>query len=87
MKKFWVVLLSLGLVMAFSMSAFAISANFTGQYYLRQNYVSNPSLLDQDKGNGRGPSAFTDQRLRLFTRLKVVEGVTLTTRMDLLESV
>ena len=87
MKKLWVVLLSLGLVMAFSMSAFAVSADFTGQYYLRQNYTSNPSLMDQDKGAGRGPAAFTDQRLRLFTRLKVVEGVTLTTRMDLLESV
>jgi len=72
--------------MAFSMSAFAVSADFTGQYYVRQNYYSNPSLLDQDKANGRDSWANTDQRLRLFTRLKVVEGVTLTTRVDILES-
>jgi hypothetical protein len=86
MKKFWVVLLSLGLVMAFSMSAFAVSADFTGQYYVRQNYYSNPSLLDQDKGAGRDSWANTDQRLRLFTRLKVVEGVTLTIRTDIMEN-
>ena len=86
MKKFLVALLSLGLVMAFSLSAFAVSANFTGQWYARQNYYSNPSLLDQDKGAGRGSWANTDQRLRLFMRLKIVEGVELTTRTDMLES-
>ena len=53
MKRFWVVLLSLGLVMAFSMSAFAVTPNFTGTYFVRSQYYSNPSLLDQDLGAGR----------------------------------
>jgi hypothetical protein len=87
MKKFLVVLLSLGLVMAFSMSAFAVTPDFTGQYYARGSYASNPSLLDQGLASGRDSWGYYDQRLRMFFRLKIVEGVTFTTRFDALETV
>lgn len=86
MKRFWVVLLSLGLVMAFSASAFAVSANFTGQWYARQSYMGNPSLLEKEKGNNRGDWANSDQRLRVYMRMKIVEGVDLVMRSDFLES-
>ena len=33
MKKFWLILLSLGLVMAFSVSAFAVDVKVSGEYY------------------------------------------------------
>lgn len=33
MKRFWLVLLSLGLVMAFSASAFAVDVKFSGSYF------------------------------------------------------
>lgn len=73
--------------MAFSMSAFAVTPDFTGQYYARGSYISNPSLLDQNMGTKRGSWAYYDQRVRMFFRLKIVEGVTFTTRMDALETV
>ena len=85
MKRFLVVLLSLGLVMAFSMSAFAVTPDFTGQYYVRGNYYSNPSLLQANGGNNTSFSD-VDQRLRTFFRLKIAEGLTLTTRMEALET-
>ena len=87
MKRFLVVLLSLGMVMALSMSAFAVTPDFTGQYYARGSYISNPSLLEQDQGTKRGPWGYYDQRLRMFFKLKIVEGVTFTTRADALETV
>ena len=87
MKRFWIVLLSLGLVMAFSMTALAVTPDFTGQYYARGSYINNPSLLDQDAAAGRDSYSYYDQRVRIFFRLKIVDGLTFTTRMDALETI
>jgi len=87
MKKFGIVLLSLGLIAAFGMSAYAVTPEMTGQYYARGSFMSNPSMLDQDKGAERGSFSFYDQRLRVFMRFKIADGLTLTTRMDALETV
>lgn len=87
MKRFWVGLLSLGLVIAFSFSAFAVPGDFTGQYYVRGYYIENNSLLDRDQGTNRASWSFVDQRLRLFPRFKIAGGVTLTTRLDALETI
>lgn len=85
MKKFWVVLLTLGLIMAFAMPAAAVDVKFSGQYYAQGWYVDNPSLKDKDKTDGAGPAAFYSQRLRVQTEFKVAEGLALVTRFDALE--
>ena len=47
MKKFWVILLSLGLIVAFAMPAAAVDVKFSGSYYAQGFYVDNPSALDK----------------------------------------
>jgi hypothetical protein len=85
MKKFGIVLLSLGLIAAFSVSAFAVTPEMTGQYYARGSYWNNPSMLEQTGGTGRGSLTLSDQRLRTFIRLKIADGLTFTSRMDSME--
>lgn len=48
MKKFWIVLLSMGLLAAFSIPAFAIDVKFSGEYRVRGWYDNNPSGLEDD---------------------------------------
>jgi hypothetical protein len=48
MKKFWIVLLSMGLLAAFSIPAFAIDVKFSGEYRVRGWYDNNPSALEND---------------------------------------
>ena len=45
MKRFWLVLLSLGLVMAFSASAFAVDVQFSGSYFAAGMYLNQTSLM------------------------------------------
>jgi hypothetical protein len=88
MKKFWIVLIALGLVAAFSMSASAADVKFSGSYYIEGWYDDNHSLLSKDDTStiaNRGPIALYHQRFRLQTEFKVAEGLTLTTRFDALE--
>ena len=88
MKKFWIVLIALGLVAAFSMSASAADVKFSGSYYIEGWYDDNHSLLDKSDTSaitGRGPIALYHQRLRVQTDFKVAEGLSLTTRFDALE--
>ncbi len=87
MKKIGIVLLSLGLIAAFSMSASAVTPEWTGQYYARGSYASNPSMLDQDGGTARGSVGYFDQRLRNFVRLKIADGLTMTGRFDTMETI
>ena len=46
MKKLWLVLLSLGLVMAFSVSAFAADVKFSGEYYAAGLYLNHVDLRE-----------------------------------------
>jgi hypothetical protein len=87
MKKFGIVLLALGLIAAFSMSASAADVKFSGEYYAIGNYISNSSLLDSDQGTSRGPLGWYNSRLRVFTEYKVADGLTLTTRFDAMEQI
>jgi hypothetical protein len=89
MKRFWLVLLSLGLVLAFSASAFAVDVKFSGSYYVGGLYMDKISLADSinnapDKG---ASSAFFYQRLRLKTEFVVSPGLSLITRADIMERV
>ena len=46
MKRFWLILLSLGLVMAFSASAFAVDVKVGAEYYAAGLYLNKTSLYD-----------------------------------------
>ena len=94
MKKFWVILLSLGLIVAFAMPAAAVDVKFSGSYYAQGFYVDNPSGLDKGEAAGnaswannsrRGPNAWYGQQFRLTTEFQVVEGLKLVTRFDAME--
>jgi hypothetical protein len=81
MKRFWLVLLSLGLIVAFSTSAMAVDLKFSGEFYAAGLYQDKTTLAKD-----MGPStAFYFQRLRLNTVFVVAPGLTLTTRADIME--
>ncbi|MFH1081377.1 MAG: hypothetical protein V1766_14170 [Pseudomonadota bacterium] len=81
MKKFWIVLLALGLVAGFAMSASAADVKFGGQYYVYGIYNDNPTFVKSNKTS----QAYYHQRLRIQTEFKVAEGLSLVTRLDALE--
>ena len=88
MKRFWLVLLSLGLIVAFSTSAMAVDVKFSGEYYAAGLYMDKTDLKKGSTTNlvADGPStAFYFQRLRLKTDFIVSPGLTLTTRADIME--
>ena len=85
MKRFWLILLSLGLVMAFSASAFAVDVKVSGEFYIAGLYLNKTNLTSDVEPN---PStAFYYQRLRVRTDFVVSPGLTLVTRFDALERV
>jgi hypothetical protein len=101
MKRFWLVLLSLGLIMAFSASAFALDVKVSGSYYaagIYQNkttFVKDGYYLSPDGQGGYNavfsvgdPStAFFYQRLRVQTDFIVSPCLKLVTRFDAMERI
>ncbi len=81
MKRFWLVLLSLGLIVAFSTSAMAVDVKFSGEYYAAGVYLDRTAL----KKEGTPSTAFYFQRLRLNTTFVVHPGLMLITRADIME--
>jgi hypothetical protein len=89
MKRFWLVLLSLGLVAAFSVSAFAVDVKVGAEYYAAGLYL-NKVYLEDGKGSSQytNPStAFFFQRLRVGTDFVVSPGLKLVTRFDAMERI
>jgi hypothetical protein len=84
MKKFWVVLLALGLVAGFAMSASAADVKFSGSYYVTGIYIDNPDMKKQGSQTAAS-QAYYFQRLRIQTEFKIAEGLSLVTRFDALE--
>jgi hypothetical protein len=84
MKRFWLVLLSLGLIMAFSTSAFAVDVKFSGTYYAAGMYLNKTSLQDVAGMNSLSTAMYF-QRLRLRTQFVIAPGINLITRMDMME--
>ena len=84
MKRIWLVLLSLGLVMAFSVSALAVDVKFSGQYYVQGMYLDKTDVLDASDGNDPS-TAFFFQRFRLGTDFIVSDCLKLVTRVDIME--
>jgi hypothetical protein len=86
MKKLLVVLLSLGLIVAFCATASAQpTVKFGGSYYLNGTYEDNVNLQSKDAGSGGYSHAFFYQRVRLQPVFTIAEGLTFTARMDALE--
>jgi len=56
MKRFLLVMLMLGLITAFSTTAFAADVKFSGQFYVAGMYVDQTSLMKDATGY---PSLFT----------------------------
>ncbi len=85
MKKFLVVLLSLGLLVAFGATASAADVKFGGSYYVVGVYENNPLLSPDELGQSRYSRAFFYQRIRLQPVFQIAEGLTFTARMDAME--
>ena len=93
MKRFWLVLLSLGLVMAFSASAFAVDVKFSGEYDVAGLYL-NKIAVDNgfeswagDVGSHNPSTAFFYQRLRIGTDFIVSPSLKLVTQFDALDRI
>jgi len=82
MKKLLVVLLSLGLLVAFSATASAVDVKFGGQYYLTGVYRSNSTGVKDDDHTSR---AWFYTRTRIQPVFTIAEGLTFTMRLDALE--
>src|SRR5664280_2965858 len=85
MKRFWLILLSLGLIMAFSMSAFAVDVKVSGEYYVAGLYLNKVGLAKDNSPDDS--TAFYFQRLRVRTDFVVSPCLTLVTRFDAMERV
>jgi len=81
MKRFWLVLMSLGLIAAFSTQAMAVDLKFSGEFYAAGMYL-NKTTFARDFGPS---TAFYYQGLRVKTDFIVAPGLTLITRFDAME--
>jgi hypothetical protein len=94
MKRFWLVLLSLGLILAFSVSAFAVDVKVSGEYYAAGLYLNKTSVQNEwtdSSGqvfhNDSPSTAFFYQRLRVGTDFIVSPSLKLVTRFDAMERI
>ena len=86
MKRFWLVLVSLGMVTIFSVPAFAIDVKFSGSFYAAGMYQDKTTFMKDTASDGPSTS-FYYQRLRVQTDFIVSPGLSLITRFDALERV
>ena len=84
MKKIWLILLSLGLIVALSIPAFALDMKVSGEYYAAGLYLNKTRVDDAETNPG---TAFFYQRLRVGTDFIVSPGLKLVTRFDALERI
>lgn len=84
MKRFWLVLLSLGLIAAFSTQAMAVEVKFGGEFYAAGMYLDKTTFKKDTASDGPS-TAFYFQRLRLKTDFILSPGLSLTTRADIME--
>src|SRR5450759_2180294 len=86
MKRFWLVLLSLGLVLAFSASAMAVDVKFSGSFYAAGIYLDKTKFVKDTASDGGSTTLFY-QRLRVQTDFIVSPSLKLVTRFDALERI
>ncbi|HBL52675.1 MAG TPA: hypothetical protein DDZ34_01090, partial [Syntrophaceae bacterium] len=66
MKRFWVILLTLGLMAAFSTTAMAVDVKVSGEYYAAGVYLDR-TTVKKDTATDGPSTAFYYQRLRVRT--------------------
>jgi hypothetical protein len=82
MKRFWLMLLVLGLVVSSHVNAMAVDVKVSGEYYVGGMYLDKIAL----KKDADYPStAFYFQRLRMTTQFVVTPGLSLNVRADVME--
>ncbi|MFZ2417587.1 MAG: hypothetical protein WAW22_03625, partial [Smithellaceae bacterium] len=84
MKRFLLVLLSLGLIVAFSTTAMAVDVKVSGEYYAAGVYLDR-TTVKKDTATDGPSTAFYYQRLRVRTDFIVSPGLKLVTRFDAME--
>ncbi len=84
MKRFWLVMLSLGLIIAFSSTAMAVDVKLSGEFYAGGMYLDKTNLTKSTTG-GSPSTAFYFQRLRARTDFTITPGLKLITRFDAME--
>ena len=84
MKRFWVILLTLGLMAAFSTTAMAVDVKVSGEYYAAGVYLDRTTVKKDTTTDGPS-TAFYYQRLRVRTDFIVSPGLKLVTRFDAME--
>ena len=95
MKRFWLVLLSLGLIMAFSASAFAVDVKLSGDIDFAGLYLNKTTLNDSRASYSGGPTydrdnpstAFFYQRLRFGADFIVAPCLKLVTQFDAMDRI
>ena len=85
MKRFWLVFLSLGLVMAFSASAFAVDVKVSGEFDVGGVYLNKVGLA-KDSGSDIS-TAFYYQKLQLAPEFIVSPCLKLDTRFNVMERI
>ena len=89
MKRFWLVILSVGLVLSFSAQAFAVDVKFSGSFYAAGMYLDKVTLINNASVDeySSTSTAFYYQRLRVQTDFIVSPGLKLVTRFDAMERI
>jgi hypothetical protein len=89
MKRIWLFLLSLGLMMAFSASAFAVDVKVSGEFDVGGVYLNKTTLNSARDGYDRtDPStAFFYQKLQVGTEFIVSPSLKLATRFNAMERI
>jgi hypothetical protein len=94
MKRFWLILLSMGLIMAFSVSAFAVDVKISGEFYAAGLYLNKTAIVNDDvytknvlTTKADESTAFFYQRLRVETDFIISPSLKLVTRFDALERI
>lgn len=97
MKKLWLVLFSLGLIVAFSASALAVDVKVSGSYYAAGMYLDKttfvkdgyfatlPDFQNPAHSDGSPGTAFFYQRLRFQTDFIISPALKMVTRFDVME--
>lgn len=86
MKRFGLVLLSLGMVTVFSMSAFAVDVKVGADYNVGGLYLNKISLAD-DSGSPNPSTAFFFQDLRVGADFIISPSLKLVTQFDAMERI
>ncbi|MEN6487548.1 MAG: hypothetical protein ABFD66_01490, partial [Smithella sp.] len=84
MKRFWLVLLSLGLFTAFNTSAFAVDVKLSGSYFAAGAYVDKLNVV-KNQAHSEQSTALYFQKLQLRTDFVVAPGLSLVTRANIME--